>query len=64
MESGIDLPSDLVEVSDVYTESQVPSFFLAKRTGALPGDWDDWLNPLPACHRGIREGDQALCQRQ
>jgi len=24
---------------------RVPSFFYAKRTGALPGDWDDWLNP-------------------
>ena len=39
---------DLVEVSEVNTESQGAMLFLEKRTGALPGDWDNWMNLLPS----------------
>ena len=27
---------------------RIPSLFLEKRIGALAGDWDDWMNPLPS----------------
>src|SRR5882724_268648 len=40
------LLSDLVEVLEVHTESQGAIFLLTKRTGAPPGDWDEWINPL------------------
>src|SRR5882672_85993 len=42
------LPCELVEVPEVDTELQVPSFFFANRTGAPAGDWDDRMKPLPS----------------
>src|SRR5882672_11155872 len=42
------LPGELVEVPKVDTESEVLSFFLANRTGAPAGDWDDQMNLFPS----------------
>src|SRR5882724_5864064 len=40
---------------------RVPSFFFAKRTGAPPGDCDDWMNPLPSMSS---RNSRKLCARE
>jgi len=58
------LPGELVEVPKVDTEVKGTILFLANRTGAPAGDWDDRMNPFPSMSSGTHEVDQALCQRR